>query len=210
MSLLLLIILLLPSDPNGTVKVGNFYVDQTETLNIHWLAYVHFKKQELSSAEHWRLLPNSANNWYDSPNRRFEPITFISYEQAVDYCAWRSEVVSKKSGIPIIYRMPNISEWNLIAEKILIEDQKKVAKELNKLKRKLVKTKNQFLLTNRATTKNEVYDLFSNVSEMTSVKGIAKGGNNHELLNEDDLTADIKYKDSNAYLGFRCIVEFNE
>ncbi|WKK82631.1 hypothetical protein [Marivirga arenosa] len=40
---------------------------------------------------------------------------------------------------------------------------------------------------------------------MTAKEGIAKGGNNGELLENGNLKESIKYSSPSPYLGFRCI-----
>lgn len=196
--------------PPGTIKVGGFYVDKTEILNIHWLEYQYYLKQELDESEYWKISPDSSNTWYDALDRRYEPIVLINHRQANDYCEWRSRVVSEKQGFNITYRLPTPEEWNLIAEAILNEKEDKILKSLSKLKKKLDKSKGEYFLQSRESPRNHLYDLFSNVTEMTAIKGIAKGGNNYELLDPKNLKTIIKYTQANPYLGFRCIAEITD
>lgn len=52
-----------------------------------------------------------------------------------------------------------------------------------------------------------VYDWHGNVAEMTSEKGIAKGGSFAHYAREADPKNNILYQDSEEWLGFRCILE---
>lgn len=193
--------------PPGTVQVGHLYIDQTEVLNIHWLEYVHYKGKELDSTEHWTILPDSANTWFDRSVHRYKPIMLITYEQALGYCEWRSEVVSEKLGYEVTYRLPTIEEWELVAQAVLYKNERKVMKDLEDLKAELDEVEGKYYMRIRVPEQKEVYDLFSNVSEMTSTPGIAKGGNNDALLERDQLLINLTYTDISIFLGFRCIAE---
>ncbi len=195
------------SQPIGTKKIGNYYVDKTEILNIHWLEYIYYKKQELDESVHSKLIPDSTNTWYKDRDRRYEPITLITYEQAVDYCKWRSEVVSKQLGMEVIFRLPTESEWNEIADIIIQQNKKKIDKEREGYQKKLADNSIEPGLISRQSPKNKIYDLFGNVSEMTATKGIAKGANNKQLLMEENRIETIEYNESSPYIGFRCIAD---
>lgn len=209
MNILTFILLFSLSDnPPGTIKVKNYYVDKTEILNIHWLEYLHHKGQELDSTEMLKLLPDSANGWYAMPADRFKPIVMITYEQAVDYCEWRSSVVSDRIGKKVIYRLPTMAEWQDIASEILETDLKQQERDLKETKERIEKNSGKYLLIDREKTKSSVYDLFDNVTEMTQDKGVAMGANNYELTDlKTNITKWVKYDSPNAYLGFRCIAE---
>src|SRR5690606_32449531 len=81
--------------PPGTIKVKDYYVDQFEMTNIDWLEFLHYKKQEVDSVAYQKLLPDSTNTWYTLKEHRFDPLVLVTYEQALEYCKWRSAVVSK-------------------------------------------------------------------------------------------------------------------
>lgn len=57
---------------------------------------------------------------------------------------------------------------------------------------------------------NIPYDLRGNVSEMTTTKGIAKGGNWQSTPNEIGIMDNIKYFKPANNIGFRCVCEFTE
>ncbi len=197
--------------PPGTIKINDLYVDKTEILNIHWLEYMYYKEQELDSSEYYKILPDSSNFWFKEIEFRYHPLVLISYEQAVDYCKWRSKVVSEKFGINVTYRLPTAQEWQMIAEHLLSEKEKNIYREHNKLVKKNKKLKGGFNLTDRKEIVNQVYDFFGNVSEMTDVKGIAFGNNNSDLEDpKNSITKPIKYAKVSPYLGFRCVAEIKE
>jgi formylglycine-generating enzyme required for sulfatase activity len=198
----------LSDNPPGTIKVKNYYVDKTEIQNIHWLEYLHHRAQQSDSTEMLKFLPDSANGWYAIPANRYKPIVMITYEQAVDYCTWRSNVVSERIGKRVTYRLPSMAEWQDIATEIIKTDLKQQEKDFKETKAKVEKNAGEYLLINREKTKSRVYDLFDNVTEMTHDKGVAMGANNYELTDlKTNLTRWVKYDSPNAYLGFRCIAE---
>lgn len=54
------------------------------------------------------------------------------------------------------------------------------------------------------------YDLRGNVSELTSTKGIAKGGNWKTAPGEIGVMDNVKYLQPSNTIGFRCVCEFKE
>jgi hypothetical protein len=192
--------------PPGTLKINNVYVDKTEILNIHWLEYVHWRSMDLDSITARKNFPDSSNFWYAYPQFRNNPVTGITYEQAVDYCKWRSEMVKKKSHKNVTYRLPTPDEWRAIADYQLASNPEKVEADLLKAKEKIAIDSTGYTLFECGDAKEDIYHLFDNVSEMTAEKGIAMGANNFELVPaKQNLTRKIKYTGSNSYLGFRCI-----
>ena len=195
-------------NPPGTIRIKDHFVDRTEIQNIHWLEYIHYKSQEIDSIEVKKLLPDSSNVWYSIPDNRYKPIVLITYEQALDYCAWRSKVVSERIGKKVTYRLPTTAEWKDIAEEIIRIAPKQIKKELEETKQTVKKDSGQYILIDREKPKTRIYDMFGNVTEMTLEKGIAMGSNNYELADtKTNLTKLIKYNSANTYLGFRCVAE---
>jgi len=54
----------------------------------------------------------------------------VTHEQAVAYCQWSSEVVSKKLGIIVNYRLPTVKECEEIAQVLLRENEIKISRTL--------------------------------------------------------------------------------
>ena len=196
--------------PPGTIKVGNYLVDNTEATNLNWLEYLYYMEQEYDSLTYQNFLPDSKNTWYDLKENRKMPITYLSYEQVNEYCEWRSKVVSEKFGKKVVYRLPTPDEWSEIA-KILFEKDKNQFKRLHKKNQKLLERNNENLVFfNIEESKDTPQYFFSNVSEMTAIEGIAMGANNIDLFDPlESFTRLVKYKKSGMYLGFRCIAEVN-
>ncbi len=194
------------NNPPGTIKVKyNFYVDQTETLNIHWLEFMHYIKQDSILA--YDLAPKDNLN-FEHPYYMHYPIYNITYKQVMMYCQWRSEVVSEKLKKKVVYRLPTPAEWNQIAALELkkLSDKKKT--KSNKTG-KLRVSRNHF--SSEKKKANNIFELFDNLSEMTSVEGVAKGGNYAKQIQylENINQAEI-YQEYSKTVGFRCVAEYVE
>jgi formylglycine-generating enzyme required for sulfatase activity len=117
----------LPTGP-GVVSVANdgLCLDEAEIPNREWRHYL--AAQQQAGRPTARLEPTAAalpvadyftNRFYD-----FYPVVGISYEQATEFCRWRSRVVSlaynkgasgtdtlAKNYVRIVYRLPTEAEW---------------------------------------------------------------------------------------------------
>ncbi|MDH5598302.1 MAG: formylglycine-generating enzyme family protein [Cyclobacteriaceae bacterium] len=132
--------------PNGVYLYDNVFIDKTEISNLAYLEYLsHIRKDSTESfynsqlpdslCYQVKLQPNDSINpfiyhYFRYPGFRFYPVIGVSYEQALNYCKWRGEVVTesfakgdyhskfpklKDFDIIVEYRLPTKEEWELAA-----------------------------------------------------------------------------------------------
>ena len=95
-----------------TVTVQSFYLDQTEIANIHWLEYLHHIQRDSSETFYLSALPDTTvwekelacntpyvSNYLRYQGFRYYPVVGVSWNQAMDYCRWRTEAVNKQRAI---------------------------------------------------------------------------------------------------------------
>jgi len=144
------------------------------------------------------------------------PVTGLTYEQVVGFCEWRTRVEGNGK---FVFRLPTPEEWADFAKMGL-----SAAEKNNNTKDSLLNgqcpmynynircdwDKDSVLgnLTGIGLFKREksgAFDVFGNVSEMTSVKGIAKGGNFRLHASQCHPDSVQHYAKPELWLGFRCI-----
>lgn len=235
--------------PPGTVKINDsLYVDETEVANVHWRewiqAYLLYAKKDTASYN--RFLPDTLvwendnkfslhESYFRHPSFNMSPVVGISYEQAVEYCKWRTYMVNlnlylraKKIKhfnpdstyqfpIHFIYRLPTVEEWELVA-KSGIDSSSNSFKKWKNHAASFFHTKETFERVDSINNairpanieayfqnKYGIYNLIGNVAELTSIKGIAKGGSFVHSLNESTYFEQQTYSKPEKWLGFRCV-----
>lgn len=173
--------------------------------------------------------------YFKHPSFNMYPVVGISYIQAVEYCKWRTYMVNlnlyikeKKIKhvnldstyqfpIHIIYRLPTIDEWELIAKSGIDSNTKSFKKWKNHASN-FFHTKETFERADsinheirpsplKAYFQNKygVYNIIGNVAELTSTIGIAKGGSFKHSLDESNYLQQQFYSKPEKWLGFRCV-----
>jgi formylglycine-generating enzyme required for sulfatase activity len=133
-------------NPPGTVKINDtLFVDQTEVANVHWREYLYYLNR-FDSGNAYKALPDTLvwrdSNPFNEPLTKYYfrhpmfnryPAVGISYEQAVEFCKWRTYVANQgvyfrqnkikdlknhiQDSFPIkfYYRLASNKEWEMIA-----------------------------------------------------------------------------------------------
>lgn len=95
-----------------TVTVASFFMDMTEIANIHWLEYLFYIKRDSSEDIYLAALPDTlvwksalafndpyVDHYLRYPGFRYFPTVGVSWEQASDYCVWRTKMVNEQFAI---------------------------------------------------------------------------------------------------------------
>lgn len=116
----------LQAPPNTIWLSSDLYIDKTEIANIHWLEYLHYLEKDSGKVYSKNALPDTSvwlaygdsvrwKQYLRYPGYRYFPVVGITHAQAINYCRWRSEVVSLKrlseSNVSFVYRLPTEAEW---------------------------------------------------------------------------------------------------
>ncbi|NOQ70717.1 MAG: SUMF1/EgtB/PvdO family nonheme iron enzyme [Crocinitomix sp.] len=236
--------------PPGTVKFNEgLYVDMTELSNFNWLEYMSWMKINYgkTSKQYAAALPDTLiwrktnivfEEWYlRHPSYHNHPVVGVSYEQAIAYCAWRSDRVNEMlfaknntieyhfykedatfCKIPKIctYRLPTEKEWESFA--------------IAPFSKKVLRKQKDDRIYNTVFKPTEIehndddseiiapvisywpnsfgmYNLIGNVAEMTAEKGKSKGGSWSHTLESSSVDSSVAYTTPTNWLGFRCVCE---
>jgi len=132
--------------PNGAYLYDSVFIDETEITNLNWLEYLHyiqidssvsFYQSQLPDSSCWEvhLQPADSTNpflahYLRYPGFRHFPVIGVTYEQAVNYCKWRSDAVNdyirtghftkkypllEKYDVSVEFRLPTKEEWEFAA-----------------------------------------------------------------------------------------------
>ncbi len=179
----------------------------------------------------WRVV-NSYNEpyvryYYRHHAYKNYPVVGISYDQALAFCKWRTQRVKEyyyiknKKELNIEYRLPKKEEWEMISinyPDFFANEGKNKSDEVmfnhrwmpDSVSSKYFAKHKQYAdvtVPVKSYNKNSfgIYNCFGNVAEMTSEKGISKGGGWRNLFEECRSGKDNTYDKPTAWLGFRCM-----
>jgi len=190
------------------------YLDKQGTFTLQPIGY--FAKECKECSRFGKRLPSE---------RRYcamldFPITGLTYEQVNGFCEWRTKIEGSNK---LVFLLPTPEEWKYFALKGLSEQERRNGFR-DSLNNKNCPQYNFNITCNCGNDdyegklngiamfspeKTGAFDVFGNVSEMTSTKGVAKGGN-FELYAKQCHPDSIQHYDSpEIWLGFRCIAVKN-
>jgi hypothetical protein len=196
-------------------------------------------EQFLTSQPDWKLWEEAypglkateiSQLFFESTTFALAPIIGVTYEQAETFTAWRTVAFKKelskmdkreRAYFPqeFEFRLPTPSEWSrmrfMTQEKGMLKTVSSKASDYNK---EFKLNKNDLLhekakINSVFSTMDEKLGMFhihDNVSEMTSEKGKAMGGNWTKKENKVDFNKQVEYTGAQSWLGFRCIFEIIE
>ena len=236
--------------PFETVWIYNsIFFDQIEVTTADWRYYLDCieKKYGKNSAQYSKALPDTTvwrdelgkneamvKYYYRDINFATYPIVGVSYEQAIDYCKWKTDTVSKvydkirnKKILPkkVVFRLPTKEEWRTAASASLSAQTEPYGYENlfnnNNICKVVCKEYTTLLKTDIEDPKTcsvyqggpnifNLYNMTGNVAEMCDEKGVALGGSWKDPLSECKITSEQKYTKPSNWLGFRCVCEVSE
>lgn len=160
------------------------------------------------------------------------PVVGISHESAIAFCVWRTDFYNKNNEMLLTFRLPSEKEW-LEAAELDSELSGSYAGGYSDPNAPTTKSEKKFLgkKRNKGTSlfnygpisedvnggyifsnpvrsnypSSGIYGLSGNVAEMTSEKGISKGGSFFQDLNACKKEHITEYSKPEVWLGFRCI-----
>lgn len=236
--------------PPGTTQINDtVFADETEISNLSWKEFVEYNRIRYgsNSVEYNSSLPDTlvwrqklnfnepyVEYYFRHPAYSNYPVVGISWEQAMNFCKWRTErvhvMLEIKSGkrkaedmnepykgkLKFEYRLPSKQEWEALA--FVGIDPKTKEKQLKKSDHffnfrdtiSIVDQKHDNAdvaapVDAYAPNKLGLYNLFGNVSEMVSEKGICKGGSWRDKQENVSIWQDQTFEAANSWTGFRCV-----
>jgi len=139
------------ASPPGAIYIHplQLYADEVEVTNLHWQEFLYYARRDSSVLYYHSQLPDTTviqlrqqdyyyfkdmdgeairdiapiTSYQYHPEYLFHPVVGVSYEQAVEYCKWRSAVVTavynrnpkSRQKLRYTYRLPTEQEWEIIA-----------------------------------------------------------------------------------------------
>lgn len=229
--------------PYGMVKVGeNLFVDDTEITNNEYRQFLQ-ENPTLTDIKPdsniWNGVGDFENPlsefYYSHPAFDDYPVVGITYEQALKFCEWRTQLQNEyarsretrgKKAIFYLFRLPTEAEWEEIATNLNPNAKYAGGWETPKNKKgeyhfnfvAQTDTAKDYLVDNFAYTnsvkekifisyQNKIYGLAGNVSEVVEEKGIAKGGSWNSPKENCTIKVRESYEGATAWIGFRCVAE---
>jgi sulfatase modifying factor 1 len=104
------------------VPVASFYMDETEVSNKDWLEYLHWLSINFPTDRelYYNALPDTlvwrrplsanepyVNNYLRHPSFQDYPVVGVSWEQANDYCVWRTDRMNEN----ILRETGRLADW---------------------------------------------------------------------------------------------------
>ena len=222
--------------PNFFLHSQQLFIEHTEVSNQMWWDY--YKAVATTSPSKKKALLPDNGVWkrtlpYHDPNlakyfgkKSFLnfPVVGITYEQAIAYCQWRSEAMTEEFEqqqqatfwnnyeVTFTFRLPTEEEWQTQAKSLLHGRNISALEATIHCRKGAVSSRNlkiaEQVQMQQVGDKN-LFHFFGNVSEMTSTKGVAKGGNWLKTIEYCAPDQQNLYRVANAWLGFRCVMEVN-
>jgi formylglycine-generating enzyme required for sulfatase activity len=159
------------------------------------------------------------------------PVTGISFDQVHEYLKWREELLSfdktvVSSGLRVKARLITPMEWNKISRRGNMKEGYTYPDSVNSKGCLLMHVRPKTICDAQLSMKdklgkctvpvgtypadgNDLYDLYGNAAEMTSIKGLSKGGSFMHWAS-DGYGRTLTYSEPEEWVGFRVVFEFEK
>lgn len=159
---------------------------------------------------------NSKTKRYRAERYMEYPIAGISYEQAVAYCAWRTSQQNSYRRVKgmVVFELPTREEYERL---LSIRDSTNGRCPLFNFgcppchdqgagKYAFIHPGSELAPVDGYTPNDKgIFNLHGNAAEMTSTRGVAKGGSFAHAARQAAPDAEQHYNGPEAWLGFRCV-----
>ena len=215
--------------PSETGVKHATFIDHTEVTAQYWLDFLFWTKLTYGeeSPEYKAIMPDSLIcvqvaiqidsshyfPYYRLPIYRHLPIVGITYEQAIAYCAWRSDRVNeslellrvknkrnkKKYGYTVTYSLPTEADFAEAYKQQKIKTNQKELTNAVEYRCRYYKINGKICRPKKSGIKY----IADNAQEFTAEKTVLRGENAEKLMFEP-------YQGANAMTGFRCVAEITK
>lgn len=216
--------------PKGTARISFYaYIDKQEVSVADWKAYCLQLKTKFGDQLYWASLPDSnllynafsiqsVSEYLYSGKYDQWPITCISYDQAMNYCRWRTaqykEEAKKHSDWfkEVVFHLPSKEQWTAAARAGNDSSSYFFGEVATSgMKCKFNATLGSFTLKPKfqpvsggLANAYGMKHVHGNAAEMTSIRGIAIGGHLNLIPEDCAFGKTIGYAEISPYVGFRC------
>lgn len=154
--------------PSCVHLTKNIFIDEAEITNIDYQEFLFYVKRDSTEESFNKIIPqlrvydHNDADYYTSSQYRFFPVVGLTYEQAKEYCKWRSQFVTNlykteyKKNVNFKFRLPTETEWELAASNGLNKMKYQYGVEkVQTISLKVNSKASEFLFDKILTTKNE-------------------------------------------------------
>jgi formylglycine-generating enzyme required for sulfatase activity len=226
------------------------FMDAAECTNEQYRLFIDGMKKKYADIDPWiykKELPDTlvwrtygsyndeqVSGYFSHPAYDDFPVVGVSFQQALDYCKWKTEELRELVKSPayvkqmhfpekiedLYFRLPTVKEWEEAAYGGLdtalhpfgyefLDDTMHIDKVRVKQEYDGVVGMNYgeepLLAYCYLPNTYGFYCMIGNVAEMTSVKGVCKGGSFRNYLDQCHVRDSIRYDAPSNWLGFRCV-----
>jgi hypothetical protein len=213
--------------PNSVKVNDSVFYQKTEVPNAVWRFYMYSLYQDSSQAVLERANPDTmvwsdygygqyVDHYLRYPNFGTYPVVGVSYEQACEYAIWLTQATNqqlkdknKKSKYEIIvhYRLPTPEEFESVAQRATSTDAQSTPVNCADVKPVGYDFVFPTAVDYGYLNSKGLYHIYGNVAEMTSQKGIARGGSFYHKCKECLYDSVQLYDAPKEWLGFRLVAE---